>query len=77
MPHVVIKMRPGRSDELKAKLANAVAQALIDTIGVPDKAISVGIEEVALDDWKSEVYEPEIAGKVSTLFRKPGYGSLA
>lgn len=77
MPHVVIKMRPGRPDELKAKLADAVAKALIDTIGVPEKAVSVGIEEVAPDDWKTQVYEPEIAGKVTTLFRKPGYGSLA
>lgn len=77
MPHVVIKMRPGRSDELKAKLADAVAKALIDTIGVPEKALSVGIEEVEADDWIPHLYEPEIAGKVSTLYRKPGYGSLS
>lgn len=77
MPHIVIKMRPGRPEALKAKLAAAVATALVETIGVPEKAVSVGIEEVEADDWISHVYEPEIAGKTSTLYRKPGYGSLS
>lgn len=77
MPHIVIKMRPGRSEELKTELANAVAAAMVDTIGVPDKAVSVAIEEVGADDWNSQVYEPDIAGKASSLYRKPGYGSLA
>lgn len=77
MPHIVIKMKPGRSDALKAEIAQALAQALVTSAGVPETAVSVAIEEVPSDDWMSKVYEPEIAGKVGTLVKKPGYGSLA
>jgi len=77
MPHIVLKMKPGRSDELKAQIAQALAQALVATAGVPEKAVSVAMEEIAPDDWMTQVYEPEIAGKAATLVRKPGYGPLA
>ncbi|QDL38593.1 tautomerase family protein [Rhodoferax sediminis] len=77
MPHIVIKMKPGRSDSLKTEIAQALAQALVSSAGVPEKAVSVAIEEVEADDWMTKVYEPEIAGKADTLVRKPSYGSLA
>ena len=77
MPHLVLKMKPGRSDAVKAELAQALTQALVATIGVPEKAVSIAIEEIAPDDWMPKVYEPEIAGKAGTLVKKPGYGSLA
>lgn len=77
MPHIVIKMKPGRSDALKEQIAKALTDALVAAIEVPEKAVSIAIEEVPGDDWMAKVYEPEIAGKAATLVKKPGYGSLA
>ena len=77
MPHVNVRLYPGRSDEDKARLADAIGQALTLTLGSSDRSISVTIEDVAPDDWMAEVYDPEIAGKADRLFKKPGYGPAA
>jgi 4-oxalocrotonate tautomerase len=77
MPHVVVKMYAGRSDEQKQALAAAMVDALKSTVGSSDSSISVAIEEVAPEDWMPQVYEPEIAPKLQALYKKPGYGPAA
>jgi 4-oxalocrotonate tautomerase len=74
MPHVNVRMYAGRSDDDKARLAEAIGQALIQTLGSSERSISVAIEDVAPDDWMAEVYEPEITAKADRLFKRPGYG---
>lgn len=74
MPHVNVRMYAGRSEEDKARLAAAIGQALIQTLGSSERSISVAIEDVAPDDWMAEVYDPEIAAKVDRLYKRPGYG---
>jgi 4-oxalocrotonate tautomerase len=74
MPHVVVKLFPGRSEPQKSALAARIAQALVETADSREDAISVAIEEVAPADWMSQVYGPEIAPKLDTLYKKPGYG---
>ena len=74
MPHVNVRLYPGRSDEDKARLADAIGQALTLTLGSSDRSISVTIEDVAPDDWMTEVYEPEITAKTGRLYKRPGYG---
>jgi 4-oxalocrotonate tautomerase len=76
MPHVVVKMLPGRSEEQKARIAGAVARAIVDNAGCGEDAVSVGIEEVAKEQWAEAVYRPEIRGRWDTLYRKPGYDPL-
>lgn len=77
MPHVNVRMYAGRSEEDKARLAEAIGQALIQTLGSSERSISVVIEDVAPDDWMTEVYDPEITGKADRLFKRPGYGPSA
>ena len=74
MPHVVVKMFPGRSEQQKASLAAAITQALVTTADARDDTISVAIEEVQPQDWMDSVYGPEIAPHLGTLYKKPGYG---
>ncbi|MEW6705961.1 MAG: tautomerase family protein [Pseudomonadota bacterium] len=74
MPHVVVKLWPGPSESQKAELAQAIAEALKNTIGSADKSISVAIEEVVSEDWMTQVYHPEIAPRLASLYKKPGYG---
>ncbi|MCW5695008.1 MAG: tautomerase family protein [Pseudolabrys sp.] len=73
MPHIVVKMFAGRSDEDKQKLAQALTRTLMETIGSSEKSISVGIEDVAPEAWGDKVYRPDIAAKLDTIFKAPGY----
>ena len=73
MPHIVVKLWPGSSEEQKQKLADEIAKAGADILGKGDAYFSVGIEEVESADWAEQVYKPEIIGRWDNLYRKPGY----
>ena len=73
MPHVIVKMYPGRTAGQKNKLAQAIAESLVEIANCDDKTISVAIEEIAPEDWAETVYKPDIIGKENILFKKPGY----
>ncbi|MCJ7515420.1 MAG: tautomerase family protein [Dehalococcoidia bacterium] len=73
MPHVIVKMYPGRTDEQKNKLAQAIADSVIKIAVCDEKAVSVAIEEIAPEDWAETVYRPDIIEKEKTLYKKPGY----
>ncbi len=73
MPHVVVKLWPGKTEQQKADLAAAITSNLMDILGSSENSVSVAIEEVAVDDWKVEVYDPEIEAKADQLYKKPGY----
>ena len=73
MPHVSVKMYPGRSEKEKSALAEAIAQDVMDIIGAGRSSISVAIEDISPQEWKEKVYEPEIIQKSDKLYIKPGY----
>lgn len=73
MPHVIVKLWPGRSEEDKEVLAQKLAQTMTEVMGIPDKNISVSFEEVAKEKWDEEVYQPDIIAKPDLLYKKPGY----
>ncbi|VIO76272.1 Tautomerase PptA [Bradyrhizobium ivorense] len=73
MPHVVVKLYSGRSAQQKQALAHAITRAVTSTLGSGEESVSVGIEDVAPQDWASRVYGPDIVGKPETIFKQPGY----
>ena len=73
MPHVLVKMWPGKSEEQKARLAERVTEAVTKTLHYGEESVSVAIEEVNPKDWKEKVYDPLIRRKMDTLYKKPGY----
>jgi 4-oxalocrotonate tautomerase len=73
MPHVVVRLYPGRSKQQKADLADAVTKAVMSATGCGSDSVSVGIEDVEASDWADKVYVPDIVGKPETIFKKPGY----
>jgi 4-oxalocrotonate tautomerase len=75
MPHVCIKLYPGRSRDQKQALAARIVQAMAETIDAEEKNISVSFEEVQPADWDEQVVKPEIAGKLDTVVKLPGYES--
>jgi 4-oxalocrotonate tautomerase len=73
MPHVIVKMQAGRTEQQKAKLAQEVTRAVISALGCKEDSVSVGIEDVAPSDWTALVYQPDILGKAETIYKKPNY----
>lgn len=73
MPHIIVKLHAGRSEQQKAEIAEAVAQAVMTSAGSAERSISVAIEDVAPEDWADKVYKPDILDKPDQLYKKPGY----
>ena len=73
MPHVIVKLASGRSEQQKAQIAAEVAKAIMATASVGEDAVSVSIEDYAQSEWAEKVYRPDIIGKPGTLYKKPGY----
>ncbi len=74
MPHVIVKLWPGKTDAQKQALSDAIVGAVTDILDCGDEAVSVGFEEIASDEWQSRVYEPDIRNRWDTLVKQPGYG---
>lgn len=73
MPHVTVKLYPGRSEEQKNRLAEQIVKDIIAVANCQEKSVSVAIEEVKPDDWAEQVYKPEILSNWEKLYKKPGY----
>jgi 4-oxalocrotonate tautomerase len=76
MPHVIVKLHSGRSEQQKAALAEALTKAVMTTLNSAADSVSVGIEDVAPTNWTEQVYRPDILGKRETIYKKPGYDPL-
>ena len=57
MPHINIKMYPGRSEEVKAKLAKHTKEFMVKELEMDEKFISVSVEEIDKENWQSEVMD--------------------
>jgi len=68
-----VKMFAGRSEEQKARIAEALTRALMEADGCAERSVSVAIEDVARADWGPAVYDVEIGPKLDRLYKKPGY----
>jgi 4-oxalocrotonate tautomerase len=77
MPHVFVKMHPGRSEQQNAPLAEAITQQVMAIARVGADAVSVAIEEVTAKDWPDQVYWPDILGHADQLDKKPEYSPSA
>jgi 4-oxalocrotonate tautomerase len=73
MPHVVVKLAPGKSEEQKFRLAEDIANEIVRVLNYEEEAVSVAFEEVERQDWAERVYKSEIQDKWDTVYRKPGY----
>jgi 4-oxalocrotonate tautomerase len=73
MPHIIVKLYPGRSEEQKTQLTEAIVRDVIAIAKCEDKSVSVAIEEIKPDAWAETVYLPDILDKPDKLYKKPGY----
>ena len=57
MPHINVKMFPGREESVKKELAEKIMVLAQETLGCPMEALSVSVEDVAAADWNQKVSE--------------------
>ena len=74
MPHVIVKLWPGKTQAQKQALSDAIVRDIAATLGYGEESVSVGFEEVAAADWLAEVYGPDIRDRWASLIKQPGYG---
>lgn len=72
MPHISVKMYPGRGADLKQKLSHELTRALVDTLGIPESAVSVSIYDVEKEKWNEAVVQPELVENPGCVFKKTG-----
>ena len=73
MPHVIVKLWPGPSEQQKARLAEAITKDVMDILNLGEESVSVAMEEVEPCDWAEKVYKPDLVNKPGQLYKKPGY----
>ena len=73
MPHVIVKLYPGRSNQIKTQLADEIAKDVVAIAGCEEKSVSVAVEEIKPEDWAEKVYRPDIIENQQGLYKKPGY----
>ena len=73
MPHVIVKLWPGKSEEQKNRLAEKITQDVMEVLNYGAESVSVALQEVAPQDWKEKVYRLDIVAQTGNLYKKPGY----
>ncbi len=73
MPHVIVKLWPGKSEKQKQSLADAITKDVMEILNYGEESISVAMEEVKPQDWAEQVYRREIQRNSEQLYKKPGY----
>lgn len=73
MPHVIVKLYPGRSEQQKIQITEKIVKNIVEIAECKDTAVSVAFEEIDSIDWAEKVYRPDIIDGRGTLYKKPGY----
>ena len=73
MPHIAVKLWPGRSEEQKTRLAEAITKDVMNTLHYGEESVSVAFEEIPAQEWAEKVYKPDILNHPEKLYKTPGY----
>ncbi len=73
MPHVIVKLWPGKSEKQKTRLAEEIVKDVMTVLHYGEESVSLVIEEVKQEEWVEQVYKPDIQDKWEKLYKKPGY----
>lgn len=73
MPHIIVKLYPGRSEEQKMNLVKSITTVVSEKLNLNESSISIAIEEVLSENWAKEVYKKDIIDNHEKLYKEPGY----
>jgi 4-oxalocrotonate tautomerase len=72
MPHVIVKLWPGKSEEQKSRLAEEITKDVMEVLNYGAESVSVALQEVEPKDWQEKVYRSDILAQAGNLYKKPG-----
>ena len=72
MPHVIVKLWPGKSEQQKRRLAEAIAKDVMDILHYGEESVSIALEEVKSQDWAEKVYKPDIQKQLGQTLQETG-----
>jgi 4-oxalocrotonate tautomerase len=73
MPHVIVKLWPGKSEKQKKRLADAITRDVMEVLDYGEESVSVALEEIPAAEWAEKVYRADIVQSPAKLYKKPGY----
>jgi 4-oxalocrotonate tautomerase len=73
MPHVIVKLWPGQSEEKKRRLADAISRDVMGILEYGEESVSVAFQEIPEREWAEKVYRADIMNGPGKLYKKPGY----
>lgn len=59
MPNVIVKLWPGKSEQQKARLAEAITKDVKNILHYGEESVSVAMEEIKPNEWGEKVYRPK------------------
>lgn len=75
MPHVIVKLWPGKSEQQKARLAGKIARDVMDVLNYGEESVSVALEEIKSPDLERET--STITKPTDAVLRLAATGNLA
>lgn len=76
MPHVIVKLWPGKSEQQKQRLMDTITKDVMSVLNYGEESVSVTMEEVKCQDWYEKVYKPDVKDKWDNFYKKAGYDPL-
>lgn len=73
MPHVIVKLWPGKTEAQKQRLAERITRDVMEVFDYGEESVSVAVQEIKSKDWAGQVYKPDILECPGKLYKKPGY----
>jgi 4-oxalocrotonate tautomerase len=73
MPHIIVKLYPGRSEEQKKQLTAEIVRDVVTIAQCKESDVSVAFEEIGPNEWAEKVYRPDILNQKGKLYKEPGY----
>jgi len=73
MPHIIVKLHPGRTEEQKRLLAEEITKDVVTIAKCDETVVSVAFEEIDAEQWAEKVYRPDILNNEALRYKKPGY----
>ena len=62
MPHIIVKIWPGKSKQQKKDLAEDFKIKMNESWGIPKNVITIAFDEVKPEEWYEKVHIPLIDG---------------
>ena len=75
MPHVIVKLWPGKSEAQKKRLAEAVTKDVMSVLHYGDESVSVAFEEIRAQDWLTQIRKYRVLERFRSM--PPFFGGTA